>query len=40
MKGSGGLLQISLIFLAGAKDGEVNMNIDNLKLVTREEDQE
>ncbi len=31
-KGSGGLLQAQFILLAGSPDGEVNMNIDNLKL--------
>lgn len=35
-KGSGGLLQIQLIFIATSADGEINVNIDNVRLVTRE----
>ncbi len=35
-KGSGGLLQIQFILIAGSKDGEANVNIDNVKLVTKE----
>ncbi len=35
-KGSGGLLQLQMIFLATSADGETNVNLDNIKLVTRE----
>lgn len=38
-KGSGGLLQIQFVFIAPSKDGEINLNIDNLKLVTREDEE-
>ena len=31
-KGSGGLLQTQIIFIANSKDGEINMNLDNIKL--------
>ncbi len=35
-KGSGGLLQIQMIMIATSQDGDTNVNIDNVKLVTRE----
>lgn len=36
-KGSGGLLQTQIVIIAPAKDGEVNVNIDNIKLVSSPE---
>ena len=40
LNGSGGLLQIQMIGLANSADGEININIDNVKLIAREEDEE
>ncbi len=39
-KGSGGLLQVQMIFIAPSKDGEVNLNIDNVSLMSRQDDDE
>lgn len=39
-KGSGGLLQLQMILIATSEDGETNINLDNVKLVTRETDEE
>lgn len=36
-KGSGGLLQCQLIVIAPAKDGEINVNVDNIRLVSSPE---
>ena len=36
-KDSGGLLQMQIIFTAGEKDGEINMKLDNVKLIAKED---
>jgi len=38
--GSGGLLQIQFILIAGSKDGEANVRLDNIQLVTRQDEYE
>ncbi|MCX5749795.1 MAG: hypothetical protein NTZ10_06095 [Candidatus Saganbacteria bacterium] len=39
-KGSGGLLQVQFILIASSKDGEANIRMDNVSLVTRSEESE
>lgn len=36
-KDSGGLLQMQIIFTAGEKDGEINLKLDNIKLIAKED---
>ena len=40
LNGSGGLLQIQMVVLANSADGETNMNIDNVKLISMIDDEE
>lgn len=40
MKGSGGLLQVQFILIANSKDGEANVRLDNIQLVTRQDEYE
>lgn len=37
-KNSGGLLQMQFIFIGSSKDGEINMNLDNISLVVKDSD--